>query len=70
MRCQAQDARCGEPHKRIATQQRARIRQDKLGSLFLATSLEIQAFCQRTINGKSHRSLTQFLRLAAFFSLF
>ncbi len=38
MRYKAQDAQCGEPHKRIATQQRARIRQDKLGRLFLATS--------------------------------
>ena len=39
MRCEAQDAPCGKPHKRRATKQRARIRQGKLGSLFLATSL-------------------------------
>ena len=39
MRCEAQDVPCGEPHKRIATKQRARIRQGKLGNLFLATSL-------------------------------
>ena len=40
MRCEAQDVPRGKPRKRIATTQRARIRQDKLGSLFLATSLE------------------------------
>ena len=39
MRCEAQDAQCGKPHKQRATKQRARIRQGKLGSLILATSL-------------------------------